>query len=255
MPASTFTIARFTFYEAVRNRLFILTIIGMICMFGLSEFVGELAITETKDLQSVFIAAGLRIFSIVTVALFVITSVVREFNDKGFEMILSLPIRRSSYYFGKFLGFSILAIILVFAASLLLMIYSQPGYIFLWGFSLFCELLIVISLSLLCLFTFSNITISFIAVIAFYLLSRSMYVIKLISTSPILEFKTFSQEFMNFLVDAISFILPELNNFTQSEWLIYGTNSGDITLIIAQTMIYLPILWSAGLFDLYRKDL
>jgi len=107
----------------------------------------------------------------------------------------------------------------------------------------------------LCLFTFSNITISFIAVIAFYLLSRSMYVIKLISTSPILEFKTFSQEFMNFLVDAISFILPELNNFTQSEWLIYGTNSGDITLIIAQTMIYLPILWSAGLFDLYRKDL
>ena len=53
------TIARFTFYEAMRNRLFLLTLAGLICVLGLTEFVGELAVSEAMQFQAIVIGAGL----------------------------------------------------------------------------------------------------------------------------------------------------------------------------------------------------
>ncbi len=255
MKSSILVIARFTFYEAVRNRLFTLTLVGLLCVLGLTEFAGELAITEASNIQAVLIGAGMRLFAVTTVALFVITSIVREFNDKGFELIASLPLPRSSYYFGKFLGFFLLSLVIAVATSLLLLVYSPAIPVSLWLLSLVCELAIVIALSLLCLFTFSNVTVAFMVVICFYILSRSMYAIQLISNSPIMEFYTFSQQFMRLVTDAIAFLLPGLHDFTKSEWLVYGVEWQSLQPVIIQTVVYLILLCAAGLFDLHRKNL
>jgi len=249
-----FTIARFTFYEALHNRLFSMILTGLICILGLTEFIGELAITEAAQTQSILMGSGLRIFAVSAIGLFVITSMAREFDDKGFEILMSLPMSRYSYYLGKFMGFSMLALVIVIAAGLLLSLYSPFSFVFPWLLSLICELLIVISLSLLCMFTFTNITVAFMAVISFYFISRSMHTIQLISNSPILESDSFSQEFINYFIDAIAFVLPELNIFTQSSWLAYGVNISDIVPVLVQTIIYLLLLIAAGLFDLYRKN-
>ena len=253
--SAIWTIARFTFFEAMRNRLFVLTIIGLVCVLGLTEFVGELAITETRNIQGIIIGAAMRLFAVFTLALFVVTSVVREFNDKGFDLIASLSLPRYHYYFGKFLGFFMLALVISLSTSLLLLIYSSPLAVTLWSLSLLCELAIVIALSLLCLFTFSNVTVSFIVVIGFYLLSRSMYAIQLVSHSPIIEFYDLSQRFIRGLTDALAFVLPALHDFTRSEWLAYGVEANELVPVLLQTAIYLLLLSAAGLFDLYRKNL
>jgi ABC-type transport system involved in multi-copper enzyme maturation permease subunit len=255
MKKSILTIARFTFYEAVKNRLFILTLAGLLCVLGLTEFIGELAITEANSIRAILLGSGMRLFAVTTVALFVITSMVREFNDKGFELIASLPFPRSCYYFGKFLGFFLLSLVIAVATSLLLLIYSPASAVFFWLISLVCELTIIISLSLLCLLTFSNVTVAFMVVICFYILARSIYAIQLISNSPILEFYTYSQQFMRMVTDAMAFLLPGLHNFTRSDWLVYGVELHDIKMVIVQTVIYLSLLSAAGLFDLYRKNL
>jgi ABC-type Na+ efflux pump permease subunit len=223
-------------------------------MLGLTEFIGELTLTETRQVQSTLTATGLRLFAVCVLGLFVVTSMVREINDKGFEMLLSLSLSRGSYYFGKLLGFALLSWIIVIASGLILAIYSPLAEVLIWCCSLACEALIIIALSLLCLFTFNSITTAFVAVIAFYLLSRSMYVIQLISDSPLLETGTFSQAFINFMLDAIAYLLPDLNLFTRSAWLIHGSDIHDITLVLAQTAIYVMLLVAAGLFDLYRKE-
>jgi ABC-type transport system involved in multi-copper enzyme maturation permease subunit len=255
MNNSILTIAKYTFYEAVRNRLFLLTVVGLFCVLGISEFVGELAITETRSIQAVLMGSGMRLFAITTVALFVITSMVREFSDKGFELIASLPIPRSRYYFGKFLGFFYLSLLIAVATSMLLLIYSPASSVLMWLVSLICELAIIISLSLLCLLTFSNVTVAFMVVIGFYILSRSIYAIQLISNSPLLEFYSFSQQFMRMATDVMAFFLPGLHDFTKSDWLIYGASREDMQFVIVQTIIYLSLLSAAGLFDLYRKNL
>lgn len=255
MFRTIFTIGRYTFYEAVSSHLFVLILLGLICLLGLMEFIGELAITETREVQATLLGSSLRIFAILTVSLFVITSMVREFNDKGFEYLLSLPIPRHNYLFGKLSGFLLLGLILSASTGLLLLIYCSADAVVVWSFSLFCELALVISLSILCLLTFNNITLAYIVVIAFYFLSRTMSTIQLISGSPILESREISQEFINFIINAIAYVLPGLHDFTQSQWLAYGTAWGELNPVISQSLIYLALLIAASLFDLYRKEL
>ena len=249
------TIAYYTFLEALRNRLFLLSLTGLVCLFGIAEFAGELAITETRQIQAALVANITRWFLVITCALFVITSMIRESNDKGLELILSLPVSKTSYYFGKYFGFISLALVILTLASPLLLLYSGPLALAGWLFSLLCEIAIIIAVSMLCLFTFSNITVSFIAVLSFYILSRSIEAIQLLSVSPILESDSYSQQFMNLLVNAIAWVLPDLDAFTRSDWLVYGITSTALVFVFIQTVIYLAILFAAGLFDLYRKEL
>ena len=247
-------IAFYTFKEGTRNRLFRLTLAGLLCLLGIAEFTGELAVTETSNVQAALLASFSRWFLIMTSALFVITSMVREFNDKGTEQILSLPVSKAGYYFGKFFGFMSLSLIIAVSICIILLLYTDFTWLAVWFVSLLCETAIIISVSMLCMFTFSNITISFMVVIAFYLLSRSMEAIQLLSASPILESNSFSQEFMTALVNGIAYFLPDLNRFSNSEWLVYGIENSNLGVNLLQTLIYLALLISAGLFDLSRKE-
>ena len=225
-------------------------------MFGISGFVGDLAITQTNQLQSAILGFVLRLVGIFLVSLFVITSTVREFDDKGFELLLSMAMPRWSYFAGKYLGFSLLSLVVALLIVLPLFIYSSYMDVLLWGTSLFCELLIMVAASLFCLFTFGNITISFTIVSVFYLLARSISAIRLISEHPIIAGGSGFNDFMKHLVEWIAVFLPDFNLFTRSDWLVYGhAQAGSLAPVVGQTVIYVLLLSSASLFDLYRKNL
>lgn len=250
------TIAKYSIWEAIRDKFLLFILAGGVVFFCISLFIGELAITEGAQMQAAILASVLRLFSVFTIGLFVITSMVREFNDKGFELILSHPVPRASYYFGKFTGFSIVALLVALMSACYLAMYAPVHLAVFWSFSLFCELLIIISLSLLCLFSFNSITISFSVVMAFYILSRSIEAIQLISDSPILATGSISHKFMNSLLDGIAYLIPDLYRFTQTEWLIYQTDfKSSSVVVIGQTLIYVIFISCVALFDLYRKEL
>lgn len=250
------TIAFYTFLEATRNRLLWLVVAFVVIGFGLSQFVSEIAITESAAFQSSFLAAMLRFFAVFTIALFVITSMVREFDDKGLELVLSLPIPRYHYFLGKLLGFSLLALMTAVFCGLVLLVHVPPGQVALWVFSLSCELLIITALSLLCLFTFSQVTVALSVVMAFYLLSRSIEAMQLMAGSPIVRSDGWSQTVITHFIDGVAFLLPDFARFTSSEWLVYHTGGWqDVAPIAGQTLVYLALLAGAALFDLYRKNL
>ena len=255
MNHSVAIIAKYTYLEAIRNRLFIFFVLGIICAYGLSKFIGEISITERTQIEISLLSSGLRLFIIFIMSLFVTTSIVREFNDKGFELVLSHPVARVSYYFGKAIGFGLMSIFLAILASLILLLHTPLLPVIYWCVSLICELLIINSLAIMCLFTFNNITLSFSAVVLFYLLARTMDVIQLISESPILETNSISQTVINVVLDCIAYLLPNLNNFTKTVWLVYESVSiSDLYTVIGQTLIYLTLLSAIALFDLYRKE-
>lgn len=256
MYSSISTIAKFTFVEAVKNRLFIFILTGLICIYGLSLFIGEVSIVERAQTETAILSAGLRLFIVFITGLFVTTSLVREFNDKGFELVLSHPVARSAYYLGKLTGFFYISILLALLTGIPLLLQASPAPVFYWTLSLLCELMIINALSIMCLFTFNNVTLSFSAVVLFYLLSRAMDTIQLISDSPILESGSFSQDFIGTLLDCIAYLIPDLNRFTQTEWLVYGDVDINLLLFVfGQTFIYLILLSAIALFDLYRKEL
>ena len=250
------TVAKYSIWEAIRDRFLFFIISGVLFFFLVSLFVGELAITEGIQTQAAILAFSLRLFCVFTIGLFVITSMIREFNDKGFELILSHPVPRSTYYLGKFTGFAVVALFISLLSAVCLTVFVPINLSLLWSLSLFCELLIIIAFSLLSLFSFKSITISFSMVMAFYFLSRSMEVIQLMGNSPILESNTLSYKLINYLIDMIAYVIPDLYKFTQTDWIIYISDiKPDISAVLGQTLIYVVLLSSVALFDLFSKEL
>lgn len=249
------TIARYVVIEAVRNRLFVLMIIGLIAVFGLGEFIAGLAVTETAQVQGSLAAFILRLAAVFIISLFVITGVVREFNEKSIEMILALPVPRYVYYTGKLCGYLMLTIVISLMAGLPLLLYADTAQVLLWSISLFFELAIITALCLFFLFTLGQITAALSAVAAFYLLARSISSMQLLSHSPVLDTGTWSQEIIRSLLDLIAALLPDLDAYTRTAWLVYGGGTvQDLAPIAVQTLIYVGLLSAAALFDLYRRN-
>jgi len=251
-----FAITRFTLLEAMRNRLIWLFLILLLVAIMLAEFMGGISITESHAIRTSLLGAMLRVVTVFVISLYVITSVVREMNDKGMDLTLSLPVSRSNYYFGKLSGYALIAFFMSLLIGFCLLFYAPFPQALIWTVSLFCELLIISALCLLCVYTFGQVTIALTAVTAFYFLARSIDAIQLMSKGSVIDQNSLVQTFMTKAVDLLATVLPDLYRFSPSEWLIYPDSSlGQIVPVIVQTVIYLFILMAAGLFDLYRKNL
>lgn len=250
------TIARFTLLEARRTRLLWVLLVLLGAGFALAEFLGEVAITETREFQSGFLGALLRLGGVFLVALFVSTSMVREFNDKGLELVLSLPIGRATYLLGRLAGFAAVAAVTAGLCAASLLLYAPAGQVLLWGVSLACELLLVTVFTVLCLLTFSQVTAALSAVLAFYVLARAMAALQLMAHGPLVDPDSLAQQWIGHLLEGLAFLLPALDRFTDSAWLVHHTGAAaDLLPIAGQTAVYAVLLGGAALFDLYRKSL
>ncbi len=255
MFSKIFTISKFTIIESVRNRLLWLSFLVVAISFALVEFIGELAITEHRVTQVAVLAAFLRLSAVVIVTMFVVSSTLRELQDKTLEMILAMPIHRSSYYLGKLIGFVHVSIIIAFVFSALLLLYASSDQVLIWGLSLFFELVIVVALGLVMLFTFNQIPAAITGVLVIYAAARSATSIYLMSQYPIISHTSTSQKFMDGFIEMLTWLLPDLHRFTQTEWLAHDTGSFELLLpVMTQSMIYLVLLSAVALFDFYRKN-
>jgi ABC-type transport system involved in multi-copper enzyme maturation permease subunit len=251
-----FTLAALVATEALRTRFFAVILVLLLIGFGLTLFLEQVTLIETVAYQSSLLAAFLRLSAVYVVSLFVIASMVHEFHDHSIYLWLSLPMQRSHYFLGKFSGFAIVACMtaILFGAALLGEIpYQQVG---LWTLSLFCELLIITALSLLCVLTFPQTVQAFSVVLGFYILARSISAMQLMAQGPLSASQSYVDQLINLLIKLLAMLLPNLERFTQSEWLVYHTGYLDNVLeIVVQTIIYVMLLIGMSLFDLYRKNL
>lgn len=255
MFSQILTISQFTFIESLRNRLLLLSFLFVAISFGLVEFIGELTITEHRVTQVAILAAFLRIAAVVMVTLFVVSSTVRELQDKTLEMILAMPIHRGSYYLGKLIGYFHIALLVSIIFGALLLLYADPVQVTIWVISLFLELMLIVAFSLVMLFTFNQVPSALTGVLLIYGASRISASILLMSQNPIVSHTSLAQTFMDGFIELLTWLLPDLHRFTQTEWLAYNTADWSVLLpLLAQTTIYLVFLSFIALFDFYRKN-
>jgi len=255
MVAKIFTIAKFTIIESMRNRLLWLSLLVVAVSFGLVEFIGDLAITEHRVTQVSVLAALLRLSAVVIVTMFVVSSTLRELQDKTLEMILSMPIPRSWYFLGKLGGFLQVSIIIAVIFSAMLLLYASADQVLIWGISLFFELVLVVALGLVMLFSFKQIPAALTGVLIIYAASRLVTSLYLMAKHPIIAHSTVSEKFMEGFIALLTWILPDLHRFTQTEWLAHDTGSYGLLLpVMAQSVIYLTLLSAIAMFDFYRKN-
>jgi hypothetical protein len=180
---------------------------------------------------------------------------VREFNEKGTELLLALDLPRASYFLGKLIGYAGVALALA-CASTLALAWLAPGFGLVgWGISLASELILVTALTMFCVVTFAQIMPAVSIVLAFYLLARTISAIRLIAGAQLLDSGHWSRRVSGWTVDGLALVLPDLSRFTQTAWLVNADAPPALGYILAQTTLYTLLLSCAGLFDLYRKNL
>ncbi len=258
MLSKVLAIARFTLLEAVRNRL-VWLVLGLVAILWLGGlFVQQVAITETARIRLGFLAATARFATVFVLALHVTSSMVREFNDKGADLLLALDLPRAGYFLGKLAGYLGVAIgmAILVTAAIALVPGSPASGTLAWGASLALELALVAALTLFCVITFAQIMPAMSVVAAFYLVARSIAAIRLMAGSQLIDHSTLSSKVTEALVAALGLALPDLSRFTSTAWLVDGAATlAGLQYVLLQTLVYASLLTLAGLFDLYRKNL
>jgi ABC-type transport system involved in multi-copper enzyme maturation permease subunit len=251
------TIGRYTALEALRTRVPATTLLTLVLLLGASLFVRELAVTESTRFQAGFYAAAARLCAVFIAGLYVLASITREFNDKGLEVLLALDLPRSHYICGKLAGFVLTAAGIAVLLSLPLWLLAPAPAVLLWTASLAIELAVVVALALFCIVTFSQLLPAAGFVAAFYLLARSITAMRLMSANPVAGQETLSHAVTSVLVDGLAFLLPALDTWTRTSWLVDASPADAAVLlsIAVQGAIYVILLTAAALFDFYRRSL
>jgi len=252
--ARTLNIARYTVLEAWRNH-FALLMAGIVIVSVLaSVFIRQQAIMEADRMQAAFLASILRVASVFVVAIYVLQGSLREFQDKVLELMLSLDLPRSHYLAGKLLGYAVVSVCCALIVAPALLLVSDATDVLVWTGTLVLELWIIAAFALFCITTFSQLLPSATFVLAFYLLARSITAIQLISASTLAQ-PGLATNFGTFLADTIALVLPRLDAFTQTAWLIDApVNPLSLAAVALQTAIYVMLLLAAAMFDLHRRN-
>lgn len=255
MDSRIATIARYTLLEALRTRLAALVLGTLLVLLAASFFVESLAITEGARFQTGFYASSMRLASVFIVTLAVLASVTREFDDKGLDVLLALDLPRSHYVLGKLAGFLGIAALIAVAAAVPLAWSAAPHAALQWMISLAVELAIVAALALFCVVTFSQLTVAASFVLAFYLLARSLTAIRLMGAHPLTGADSLSHQIIQFVVEALALVLPALDAWTRTAWLVDQPAAWPAVLqVAALSALYVALLAAATMFDFYRKN-
>jgi len=247
--------ARYTLLEALRTRFAVLVLVAVAVLLLASSFVETIAVTEGARFQAAFYAASMRLAAVFIAALYVLVSIARELNDKGFDILLALDLPRAHYVLGKLAGFLALAVLIAAVVSLPLVWFAPAEAVVQWAVSLALELAIVVALALFCMLTFSQLVPAASFVLAFYLLARSITAIRLMGAHPLTGANSLSHQVISGMVEALALLMPAFDTWTQTAWLVNEPAAWPTLLQIGgQSVVYVLLLTGAAMFDLYRKN-
>jgi ABC-type transport system involved in multi-copper enzyme maturation permease subunit len=246
---------RYILLTALRDWLFIGLFIGVLVATWISAVLGGTAFLEEQEMTITFASGAARIILMIGLIVFVCFHIRSAFDTKEIDVILSRPISRASLVVAYWLGFSLVSLLLTVPLAIILGfigVISWGSYAG-WAMSLLLEGGLVVALALFSAFTLRSAVASVLGCMGFYVLSRMMEFFVLTAEGGIGQGKEYV--FFHYALKFISMIVPRLDLFTKSEWLVYGfTTSQEWMVVIAQTTIFVPMLLLATIADFRRKQ-
>jgi hypothetical protein len=239
--------------EARRGALPWLALGAVALSVCLAAFLSQVALTESRSLQTSIVAAVLRACAVFLLAAHIAASVLREMNDKGLELMLSLPLSRSAQYLGRFLGFAVCGVLIAFVFALPLLAWARPGAVALWAVSLALEAALVAAAALFFAMSLGHLLPAIAASLGFYLLARTMAGIQAIAAGPHRD-DSLADRVSRWAVEGVALLFPRLDSVTRTEWLLYGApGSAAFASAVGGLLLYTVLLIAAGLFDFHRR--
>ena len=249
-------VAFYTLLEAWRGRLPVLVAVSLGAAFAVAAIGEAMATSEALSTRILLLGAMLRAFTVLTLAFFVVTSVVREQNDRVVEMVFSQARPRSDYYFGKLAACAALAVILAGLCGLCLLVHAPMRAVAPWVVSLALELWMVAAAGLFCVLTLRHALSALLAVLAFYVLGRGIGALRRLSESPLTASEGWTEDLADAFVAFLYHVLPDLGRYASADWLVYPPDGfAQVPSLAVQAAVWVALVSGAALFDLYRRNL
>ncbi len=267
-------IAGYTWREGIRKKtligfllLSVLVILGSTFMtaFMANTRIGEIQTdVESKIIKDICVSA-ISIFGVL-ITIFISASVVPvEMENKVIYTVLSKPLRRYQYLFGKFLGVQIIVIANLLLMSLLfgLALYAKERIfpsLLLWSTLLtYFQFLIVSSLTFAVSCTSTSSVLPTIAGLFIYITGNLTEYLKDVATRTS-ESESAIQSMVGWLANALYRVLPNLRNFDMREQILYLQPNDPPSDVLIPNLIAYGLLFAVAGYGLawllfMRKEL
>lgn len=248
---------RYILLTALRDKLFLALVLGVVAAAGISRVLGGTALIEAQEMALAFASASSRVIVMMGLIVFVCFHIRQAFDTREIDVFLSRPITRTNLVFSYWLGFSFVAVLLGLLVGVVLAfmgVKSLPGFAF-WLTSLLLEGMLVVAIALFAAFTLKSAVSSVMASMGFYVLARMMGYFMITTESAML----FRIPELNYALTGalkiISIFIPRLDFFSKSEWLNYGVaDAAGQALFAWQALVFIPVLLLAAMIDFRRKQ-
>lgn len=246
---------RYILITALRDWLFVGLLAGIVAATAISATLGSTAFLEERAMTLTFASGSARLILMIGLIVFVCFHIRNAFDTKEIDVILSRPISRTNLVLAYWLGFAFVGLLLVIpivGLMALIGVSNWTGFIG-WAISLLLEAGLVVALALFSAFTLKSAVSSVLACMGFYVLSRMMAFFVLTTQNGIAVSGKWL--LLKYVLVAVSTMVPRLDLFSKSEWLVYGFDSHqDWTVFAAQAVIFIPLLLLASIADFRRKQ-
>lgn len=244
-----------TFKETIRNRVLLNILFFAVGLILLSLVVGEWSMYQQVKVIKDFGLSAMSVFGLLIAVFIGIRLMVQELEQKTIYLIVSKPIRRWEFVFGKYLGLSITLAINVLLMSLALWgaSYLMEGFID-WSLTpaillLYVEILLVVAFSML-FSSFMMPTVSAIATLMIFVVGHlSDYLLEFIAVYP--------DKGYDWILKAIYHVTPNLEKLNLKiavvEDLPYDSSAVSNGLLYGLSYILILLIITAVVFE--QKDL
>jgi len=237
---------------ALRDRLFAGLFLLLAACFALSIFLGGAVLDEQLQAALVFAAGGGRVILVLGLTIFAAFHVQGLFETREVEAILARAISRSQFVFAYWMGLATLAVIgsALFGLAIAVITEFNPGAI-LWAGTLLAECVIMMGVVTFAGLMLERATPTVMFTLGFYALARLMgFFVAIRQTTD----DTPINILINRGLDAVLLLIPRLDLFAQTRWIVYGSEAIDLVMLATQTGLFLALILTAAVFDLRRKQ-
>ena len=257
------TTIKYIFLTAIRDWLFIGLSGAILLAVGISFFLGGTALVEQGQMIVVYATGAARVILVIGLIVFVCFHVRRSFENREVEVILTKPVSRSSFVFSYWAGFAMLAVIVVIPLTILVFLMMDVNFfgMLIWSLSLIFESLIVVAFALACSLMLQSAVSSVMVSFGFYFIARMMGFFTAIIDKPAILRDVSWAWVMENVLTATSIVLPRLDLFGNSKWLVYGVGSDanlwlwdSLPVFVVQSIVYVPLLLLMAIFDFKRRQ-
>lgn len=247
---------RYILLTSYRSRMMGGLVAALAAVAGVSAFIGHTALVEHAQTGVALAGGGMRWVLAAGVVLLGCFATRQMYASREILWLASLPLSRVRLVLGLMGGFGILATVLAALAGLLLALMAPPeGAPALFFVSLWGEALMLTALSVALGLMFQSAVTAAMGALGFYVLAR-LSILLVGAAEAGASLSPGWLDYANYYVlSGIGLLLPRLDMFGKTEWLVYGADPERLLPLLAQTVIYAGLLSVMAVVDFRRKAL